>query len=38
MADAWWSIVAGDMGDVLGYEERILDLRGRAGEPFRRGE
>jgi hypothetical protein len=38
MADAWWASVAGDMGDVLGYEERILDLRGRAGEPFRRGE
>jgi hypothetical protein len=34
LADAWWASVAGDMGDVLGYEERILELRGQS----RRGE
>lgn len=34
LADIWWSSVAGDMGDVLGYEKRILELRGQV----RRGE
>ncbi len=37
-AGAWWASAAGDMGDVLGYEERIFDLHRRAGRPFRRGE
>jgi hypothetical protein len=27
VADAWWQAAAKDMGDVLGYEERILELR-----------
>jgi hypothetical protein len=31
LAGSLWSSAAGDMGDVLGYENRILELSGKAG-------
>ncbi len=37
-AGTFWAPAARDMGDVLGYEERILDLCRRGGDAVRRGE